>query len=449
MDTESKGKYRLYIETYGCQMNTNDSEVVLSIMQAHHYTQTTNMEEADLILINTCSIRENAETRIKGRLQVFRQLRNTKPALIIGLIGCMAERLKEQLFADHGVNLIVGPDAYRQLPRLIDKARNNQDAINVQLSLEENYEDIIPTRTDSNGVSAFISITRGCNNFCSYCVVPYTRGRERSRPMPSILNEARELIQRGYKEITLLGQNVNSYTWKDSFQTQIIQFPELITAVAELSPQVRIRFATSHPKDLSNALIDTIAAHPNICSSIHLPVQSGSSSVLQRMKRKYSREDYLDRVHAIRSKLPDCTISTDIISGFCDETEDEHAETLSLMKEVHFSQAFMFKYSNRAGTWAALHLEDNVPETTKTERLNSIIALQQALSKESNKLEVNSIQEVLVEGESKKSKQSLFGRTSRNKVVVFPRKQYKPGDYVQVRITDYTSATLLGDPVSD
>lgn len=438
--------YKLYIETYGCQMNVNDSEVVISILQNEHFSITRNITDADLILINTCSIRENAETRIKGRLQVFQQAKKKNPALIIGVIGCMAERLKEFLFTDNTVNLVVGPDAYRSLPQMIDNARNKQNAMNVQLAMEETYENIIPARTDKNGVSAFISITRGCNNYCSYCIVPYTRGKERSRNITSIVNEAKDLIERGYKEITLLGQNVNSYRWEE--KGKHTDFSDLTAIIAALSSRVRIRFATSHPKDLSDKLIQTIAGHHNICNAIHLPVQSGSSSVLQRMKRKYTQESYLERINTIREIIPDCAISTDVISGFCGETDEEHRDTLSLMQTVQFDHAFMFKYSERPGTEAAKNLKDDVPEQIKTARLNEIIKQQNKASEDSNKKELGTIQEVLIEGVSKRSEDKLFGRTQYNKAVVFPKKDFKAGDYAMVRISGYTSATLLGEAVN-
>lgn len=437
---------KVYIETYGCQMNVNDSEVVASVLRQKGFSITDKMEQADLILVNTCSIRDNAEQRIRGRLDVFRLQKKKNPNLIIGVLGCMAERLKETLLEEEKmVDLIAGPDAYRDLPNLINATLSGDKAANVILSQEETYADITPVRYDSNGVAAYISIMRGCNNFCSYCVVPYTRGRERSRNPQTIIGELNKLAAEGYREVTLLGQNVNSYHWDDN-GTQV-DFPGLMRLVAEAHPLVRIRFATSHPKDLSDELLHIIAAYPNLCKSIHLPAQSGSTRMLGVMNRKYTRESYLDRIAAIRRILPDCSISTDLIAGFCSETEADHQETLSLMREVQYDFAYMFQYSERPGTHAANHMKDDVDEATKGRRLSEIIELQNQLSAENKKTEIGKIREVLVEGVSKKSTEQLVGRTSQNNVVVFPRKDFKPGDYVQVRIVRCTSATLIGEIV--
>ena len=436
---------KLYIETYGCQMNVNDSEVVLSIMQDAGYRYTEHLDEADVILINTCSVRDNAEQRIFGRLREFKPYKQKKE-LLIGVIGCMAERLRERLIEqEHLVDIVAGPDAYRDLPRLVRQAGTGAKAVNVLLSQEETYADISPVRLDKNGVSAFISIMRGCNNMCSYCVVPYTRGAERSRNPQTILREARELFEAGYREVTLLGQNVNSYRWNESGTTT--DFAALLGAVAEIDPLLRVRFSTSHPKDLSDEVLHTMAAHPNLCRAIHLPAQSGSTRMLEIMNRKYTREWYLDRITAIRRILPDCAISTDLIAGFCTETEEDHRETLSLMEEVGYEFAFMFKYSERPGTKAARHMKDDVPEAVKTARLTQIIDLQNQLSLRSNKRDVGQVFEVLVEGTSKRSADQLFGRTSQNKVVVFDRKEHRIGEYAMVRITGCTSATLFGEAI--
>jgi tRNA-2-methylthio-N6-dimethylallyladenosine synthase len=435
-----------FIETYGCQMNVSDSEVVSAILIQNGYQLTQNITDADLILVNTCSIRENAEQRVRGRLDVFKQIKKKKPGLLVGVIGCMAERLKEQLIEEQQVvDLVVGPDAYRDIYNLVQLAGTGQKAINVLLSREETYADISPVRTDANHISAFVAIMRGCNNMCAYCVVPYTRGRERSRKPGTILREVNELIDKGYKEVTLIGQNVDSYHWKDETNGQEVHFHHLLEMVALLNPKLRVRFSTSHPKDMSDEVLLTMANYSNICKSIHLPAQSGSSRVLELMKRRYTREWYLDRIAAIRRIIPDCAISTDIIAGFCDETEDDHQQTLSLMREVNYDFAFMFKYSERPGTYAAKHLSDNVPEKIKTRRLNEIIALQNELSAQNKQSDVGQVVEVLAEGTSKKSKHELFGRSSQNKVVVFPALDIKPGDYVKVRITGCTSATLIGE----
>lgn len=435
----SSGDAKIYIETYGCQMNVGDSEVVVSIMKDHGFTYTDTITEADIVLINTCAIRDNAEQRIWGRLQELRAVKKGRPWMLIGVIGCMAERLKEQLIErEQIVDLVVGPDSYRDLPNLVRQAAHGQPAINVMLSREETYAEISPVRLDKNGVSAFVSIMRGCNNMCSYCVVPYTRGAERSRSWQTILAEVEELHKKGYREVTLLGQNVNSYLYQD------VTFADLLSKVAAISPQLRVRFATSHPKDLSDQVIETIAANANICRSIHLPAQSGDTRILELMNRRYTREWYIDRIAAIRRLIPDCSISTDLIAGFCTETEQEHQNTLSLMREVGYEFSYMFKYSERPNTKAARTMPDDISEEIKTRRLTEIINLQNELSLESNRRDVGCEFEVLVEGFSKRSDEKLFGRTSQNKVVVFPRASYKVGDYVRVRIVDCSSATLIG-----
>ena len=433
---------KLFIETYGCQMNAGDSEIVVSIMQEHGYRYTEQINEADIILINTCSIRDNAEQRIWGRLSAMRQLKKRKPSLIVGVIGCMAERLKEQLIEKGtGVDIVAGPDSYRSLPELARTAENGAKGINVELSKEETYAEIAPVRLDRNGVSAFIAIMRGCNNFCSYCVVPYTRGRERSRDCNTIVAEARILFENGYREVTLLGQNVNSYCFGE------VGFPELMAMVAEISPLLRVRFATSHPKDISDRLLEVMARYDNICKAIHLPAQSGSNVMLEKMNRKYTREWYLERIAAIRRYMPECAITTDLIAGFCGETLEDHQATLSLMREVGYAGAFMFKYSERPDTFSARHFADDIADEEKTRRLNEIIALQNQLSVESNEAEIGKIRQVLVEGTSKRSDEQLCGRTSQNKMVVFDRGDYKAGDYVTVKITGCSSATLFGTEV--
>ncbi len=440
---------KVFIETYGCQMNINDSEVVASILKSNGYEITDNIEDATIIFANTCSIRENAETRVWGRIDIFRQIKKQKPWVIVGILGCMAERLKDNLLNNEKlVDLVVGPDAYRELPILIRAAEGGQKGINVLLQREETYADISPVRLDKNGVSAFVSITRGCNNMCSYCVVPYVRGGERSRNPETIIREVQELIDDDYKEVTLLGQNVNSYKWKTD-KGQDINFSSLLEMVAKLNPKMRVRFSTSHPKDLSNEVLYTMAMYENICNHIHLPVQSGSTHMLKLMNRGYTREYYLSRVEAIRSILPDCSISTDLIAGFCSETEIDHDLTLSLMRKVEFDFAFMFKYSERPDTTAARKYSDDVPEEVKSRRLTEIIELQGKLSEESKKRDLGKEFEVLIEGESKKSGDEFFGRTSQNKVVVFPRENYKIGDYVSVLITDCTPATLLGKIINE
>ena len=423
-------------------MNAGDSEIVVSIMQEHGYRYTEDINEADIVLINTCSIRDNAEQRIWGRLSAMRQLKKRKPSLLVGIIGCMAERLKEQLIEKGtGVDIVAGPDSYRSLPELVRTAEDGSKGINVELSKEETYAEIAPVRLDRNGVSAFIAIMRGCNNYCAYCVVPYTRGIERSRDPQTIVAEARTLFENGYREVTLLGQNVNSYCFGE------VGFPELMAMVAQVSPLLRVRFATSHPKDISDRLLEVMARYENICKAIHLPAQSGSNEMLKKMNRKYTREWYLERIAAIRRYMPDCAITTDLISGFCGETLEDHEATLSLMREVGYASAFMFKYSERPGTFSARHFKDDIADDEKTRRLNEVIALQNQLSVESNEAEVGKIRQVLVEGESKRSAEQLCGRTSQNKMVVFDRGDHKAGDYVMVKITGCSSATLFGTEV--
>ncbi|MBC7124063.1 MAG: tRNA (N6-isopentenyl adenosine(37)-C2)-methylthiotransferase MiaB [Bacteroidales bacterium] len=450
--SDDSSRPKVYIETYGCQMNVNDSEVVASILIANGYAITSNINEADVILINTCSIRENAETRVFGRIDLFGQVKRSKPSVLVGVLGCMAERLKDQLLEEKKVvDLVVGPDAYRELPVLLRAAEDGQKGINVLLSREETYADISPVRLDKNGVSAFVSIMRGCNNMYSYCVVPYTRGAERSRDPHTIVREVQELVDAGYREVTLLGQNVNSYHWEEQkgLIKHKVNFSDLLEMVALVDPRLRVRFSTSHPKDLTNEVLYTMAMYENICNHIHLPVQSGSTRILQLMNRKYTREDYLDRIKAIRSIIPDCSISTDIITGFCTETELDHDMTLSIMREVGFDFAYMFKYSERPNTKAARQLKDDVPEEVKTRRLMEIIELQGKLSEQSKKSDLGKRFEVLIEGESKKSKDEFFGRTSQNKVVVFPKENHKIGDFVFVEITDCTPATLIGHIVEE
>ena len=436
---------RLYVETYGCQMNVGDSEILVSIMQDEGYRYTEDIAQADVILVNTCSIRDNAEQRIWGRLREFHRYKRARKGLVVGIVGCMAERLREELFErETVVDVVAGPDSYRELPRLVAAAAAGGHGVNVQLSQEETYGDIRPVRLDRNGVSAFISIMRGCNNFCSYCVVPYTRGRERSRDPQTILREAQELFSAGYREVTLLGQNVNSYRWKEG-TAEAVDFPALVERVAGISPLLRVRFATSHPKDLSDRLIEVMASYPNICRAGHLPAQSGSDRMLAAMNRKYTRTWYLERVAAIRRRMPDCAVTTDLIAGFCGETAEDHAQTLSLMREVGYDSAYMFKYSQRPGTLASRTMTDDVSEEVKTARLNEIIALQNELSTASNERDMGNVFEVLVEGLSRRSSEQLCGRTSQNKMVVFDRTgETAPGDYVRVRITGCTSATLFG-----
>ncbi len=435
-------KPKVYIETYGCQMNVNDSEVILSILQDAGYVLTENMNEADVILANTCSIRDNAEQRIWGRIDQFRLQKRNREGVVIGIVGCMAERLKDKLLEK--VDLVAGPDSYRSLPQLLKAITPETPQINVLLSHEETYADIAPVRLDKNGVSAFISIMRGCNNVCSYCVVPYTRGAERSRDPYTIVNEAKVLYENGYKEVTLLGQNVDSYFWKDADRPdRNVNFAQLLEMVAKISPELRVRFSTSHPKDISDEVIYTMAMYENICRHIHLPVQSGSSSMLEKMRRKYNREWYLERVAKIRSVIPDCGLTTDVIAGFSGETEQDHKDTLSLMEEVVFDSAFMFAYSERPGTLASKKYPDDIPYSLKTERLNEIIALQGRMSLKSNEKEIGKRLKVLVEGPSKKNQKELCGRASSNKMCVFPDMGEKAGDYCEVEVVSVTSATLI------
>jgi tRNA-2-methylthio-N6-dimethylallyladenosine synthase len=433
-----KRKPKIYIETYGCQMNVNDSEVVVSIMQNAGYSVTKDISDANLILVNTCSVRENAEQRVWGRLENFRQEKKKRPDVTVGVIGCMAERLKEMLLENNIVDIVVGPDAYRDLPNLVEKTESGQKGINVLLSREETYSDISPVRLDKTGVTAFISIMRGCNNVCAFCVVPYTRGAERSRNPETILRELNELSDNGYKEITLLGQNVDSYSWED------MTFANLLAMVAESVPGMRVRFSTSHPKDMTDKVLKTMAKYDNICNCIHLPVQSGSTAILQSMNRKYTREEYLQKIKTIREIIPDCAISTDIIAGFCGETQENHEDTISLMREVGYDSAYMFKYSERPNTKAARQFKDDVPEEEKIKRLTEIIDLQSELSLSSHKKEIGSVVEILVEDVSKRSENDLCGRTPQNKMVVFPKGNHKIGDLVKVKITDCSQATLKG-----
>ncbi|MBO4622061.1 MAG: tRNA (N6-isopentenyl adenosine(37)-C2)-methylthiotransferase MiaB [Paludibacteraceae bacterium] len=429
---------KYYIETYGCQMNVADSEVVAAIMQTAGYAPTESLEEADIVMLNTCSVRDNAEQKIITRLNVLHaDERKAGRRKILGIIGCMAERMGEELIREHGVQFVAGPDAYMDLPNLLAQCEQGLTAVNVQLSTTETYKEILPARI-GKAISGFVSIMRGCNNFCSYCVVPYTRGRERSRDVESILNEIRDLEARGYKEVTLLGQNVNSYHWED------LRFPDLLERVAE-NTTMRIRFTSSHPKDMSDETLEVISRHDNLCKFIHLPVQSGSNKILKLMNRKYTREWYLERIAAIRRILPMATIGTDVFCGFHDETEEDHQLTLSLMREAGFSTAFMFKYSERPGTFASKHLPDNVPEDVKIRRLNEIIALQNELSLESNKADIGKEYEILVEGYSKRSHEQLYGRTSQYKTVIIPREGHHIGELVKVRILSATSATLQGE----
>lgn len=435
---------QVFIETYGCQMNVNDSEVVLSLLQKGGYSLCDSLEKADLILVNTCSIRDNAEQRIWGRLDLFLQLKKKRNEIIVGVLGCMAERLKEDLLEHPAVDLVIGPDSYRDIVRLINLAKEGKKQINTILSHHETYSDLSPVRMDKNGVSAFISIMRGCNNMCSYCVVPYTRGAERSRDPESILREANELFNSGYKEISLLGQNVDSYKWVDpSNPTKTTNFAQLLELVALISPNLRVRFSTSHPKDMGNGVLYTMAMYPNICNHIHLPVQSGSNRMLEKMNRKYTVEGYMQRVNKIREILPDCAISTDIIAGFCSETEQEHKETLKLMQEVGYDSAFMFQYSMRPNTKAWRHFTDDVAPEEKTRRLNEIIELQNKLSLISNQKCIGKQYEVLIEGISKRSTEQLIGRTPQNKVCVFNGEGHNIGEYVTVEVESCTSATLL------
>lgn len=438
---------KLFIETYGCQMNVADSEVVASIMQMDGYSLTDKIEEADAIFVNTCSVRDNAEQKVYGRLRYFQSLRRKKHSLIVGVLGCMAERVKEELINVLHADLVVGPDAYLDLPNLVGAVERGEKAINVELSTRETYKDVIPLKLPGVHISGFVSIMRGCNNFCTYCIVPYTRGRERSRDVESILREIRDMRAKGFKEVTLLGQNVNSYAFDEGGKT--VTFPLLLARVAEEVPEMRIRFTTSHPKDMSDETLRVIAAYDNICKFIHLPAQSGSDRILRLMNRKYTRAWYLDRIAAIRRIIPDCGISTDLFCGFHSETEEDYQETLSLMREVGYDSAYLFKYSERPGTYAAKHLVDDVPEEEKIRRLQGMIDLQNRLSEESNRRDIGKVFEVLVEGFSKRSREQLFGRTSQNKVVIFDKKDYHVGQYVRVRIHEASSATLFGEPLEE
>lgn len=441
----SEKKY-FYIETYGCQMNFSDSEIIAAILREQDYHFTPYKEKADLVLVNTCSIRENAENRVKNRLKELGALKKKNKNLILGLMGCMAERLKISLFeSEKNLDIIAGPDSYRKLPELVSNAQKRHKSADTILSKTETYANIDPLRYGTGGVNAFISIMRGCENYCSYCVVPYTRGKERSRNPKTIIEEAKNLFEEGYREVTLLGQNVNSYKWDE--QGNDYNFTKLIAEIAKISKYLRVRFATSHPKDMTDELLYAIAENDNICSSIHLPVQSGSSKVLKLMNRKYTREDYLERIKAIKTIIPSCGISTDIITGFPGETWQDHQDTLSLMKHVGYDFAYMFKYSERPGTLAAKKFKDDVRDEVKTSRLQEIISLQQELSNNSNKKDVGKVFHVLVEGTSKRSEDQFTGRTSTNKVIVFPRKNFSKGDYADVKVISYTAATLLGEAI--
>lgn len=445
--TAANEEKKLFIETYGCQMNVADSEVVASIMKMDGYTLTDKIEDADAVFVNTCSVRDNAEQKVYGRLQYFQSLKRKKKSLIVGVLGCMAERVKEELINVHHADLVVGPDSYMDLPNLVGAVEHGEKAINVELSTQETYKDVMPLKLGGAHISGFVSIMRGCNNFCTYCIVPYTRGRERSRSPHSILSEVIDLQRRGYKEVTLLGQNVNSYLFKDTVNE--VDFPTLLAMVARTVPGMRIRFATSHPKDMSDKTLETIAQWPNLCKAIHLPVQSGSNSVLKDMNRKYTREWYLDRVAAIRRIIPDCGISTDVFVGFHNESEEDYQQTLDLMRQVGFDLAYMFKYSERPGTKASKSLPDNIDEVTKGRRLQELIDLQTGWSLESNRRDIGKTFEVLVEGISKKKANEMFGRSSQNKVIVFPAKDILVGSFVQVKVKDCTSATLIGELVQD
>lgn len=444
---QALGEKSLYIETYGCQMNVADSEVVASIMHMDGYHLVEHPEDADAIFINTCSVRDNAEQKVLGRIEYYNSIRKKrKQNLTLGILGCMAERVKDELIDKHGVDLVVGPDSYLDLPNLVGAVERGERAINVQLSTQETYKDVVPLKLGGVHISGFVSIMRGCNNFCSYCIVPYTRGRERSRELNSILREVKDLEAKNYREVTLLGQNVNSYKYKAP-SGEIYDFGDLLAAVAEAVPNMRIRFTSPHPKDMDDKAISTMAKYPNICKHIHLPAQSGSNKVLKFMKRNYTRQWYLNRVAAIRAVMPECAISSDLFCGFHGEDEEDFQETLQLMREVGYSTSFMFKYSERPGTYAAKHLEDNVPEETKLRRLTEMINLQNELSLQSNLADIGKTVEVLVEGFSKRSREQLFGRTQQNKVVVFDKQGYRVGQFVQVVVESASSATLIGKPV--
>lgn len=454
----NKKHKKFFLETYGCQMNFSDSEIVTSLLLESGYANTSLPEEADIILMNTCAIRENAEQKVRVRLTEFRSLKRCNPSLIVGVLGCMAERLKDKFIEEEKlVDIVVGPDAYRAIPSLIEEVEGGQKAVNVLLSREETYADINPVRLGGNGITAFISITRGCDNMCSFCVVPFTRGRERSRNPETIVNEARALFENGYREVTLLGQNVDSYLWyggglKKDFTTaseeqkqHAVNFAGLLKMVAHVNPLLRVRFSTSNPQDMTDEVLHVMAQHENICRCVHLPMQSGNSRVLKQMNRGYDRDKYIERIEAIKRIIPGCAITTDIISGFCTETEEEHRDTLSMIEIARYDQAYTFKYSERPGTLAARKYEDDVPEEVKSRRLAEIIELQRKQSLEGNQRDVGKVHEVLVEGVSKRSAEYLFGRNSQNKVIVFPKGEYKPGDYVKVRAVDCTSGTLIGE----
>ncbi|KAB7730203.1 tRNA (N6-isopentenyl adenosine(37)-C2)-methylthiotransferase MiaB [Rudanella paleaurantiibacter] len=445
-----EGKKRLYIESYGCQMNFSDSEIVAAVMRNAGFATTSSADEADLIFLNTCAIRDNAEQKVRNRLKQLNTLKKKKPELMVGMLGCMAERLKTKLLEEEQiVDIVAGPDAYRDIPKLVEEAETGQKAVNVFLSREETYADIAPIRLNSNGVTAFISIMRGCDNMCSFCVVPFTRGRERSRDPHSIVREAEQLFNDGYREVTLLGQNVDSYKWESENGEERVNFAHLLERVALVNPDLRVRFSTSHPKDITDEVLYTMAKYDNICNYIHLPAQSGNSRILKLMNRTYDREWYLGKIDRIRAILgDDCGISHDMISGFCSETEEEHQDSLTLMEYARFDYGYMFAYSERPGTLAAKKYADDVPEDVKKRRLNEIIALQQRMSLERNQRHIGKVQRVLVEGTSKRSEDDLFGRNDQNKVVVFPRGSHQKGDYVNVRVTDCTAATLLGQVVN-
>jgi len=444
---ETQGGRKFYIESYGCQMNFSDSEIVASILGDAGYSATRNLEESDLILINTCSIREKAEDTVRKRLRVFALIKKQRPGVMVGVLGCMAERLKKKFLEEEKlVDLVVGPDAYRDLPNLIGGAEDGNRMVNVLLSREETYADVNPVRLESNGITAFISIMRGCDNMCSFCVVPFTRGRERSRDAFSILAEANGLFENGYKEVTLLGQNVDSYKWENPENGELVNFAGLLDMVAQIHPDLRIRFSTSHPKDMSDEVLHTMARHENICKYIHLPVQSGNSRILEMMNRTYDRSWYEQRIDAIRRIMPDCTVSSDIITGFCSETEEEHQDTLSIVEWANFSMSYMFFYSERPGTLAARKYPDDIPEAVKKRRLSEIIRVQSAVSLRHNQNDIGKTFKVLIEGDSRKSNLDFCGRNTQNKMVVFPKKDgLKPGDYAWVKIRDVTSATLLGE----
>ena len=439
-----QGTKKMYLESYGCQMNFSDSEIVASIMAENGYSSTSNLQEADVVFINTCSIRENAEQKVRGRLDVFRMAKKQKPEMVIGVLGCMAERMKAKLLDEEKVvDLVIGPDAYKDLPNLLDQVESGQKAVNVILSREETYADVTPVRLGGNGVLAFVTIMRGCDNMCSFCVVPFTRGRERSRDAHSIVSECRDLFEKGYKEVTLLGQNVDSYHWSN--EEENVNFAQLLERVALISPLLRVRFSTSHPKDITDEVLETMAKYENICKCIHLPVQSGSTTCLERMNRTYSREWYMNRVEAIRRIIPECAITSDVIAGFCGETEEEHADTLSMLDYVKYDMSYMFKYSERPGTFAARKYKDDVDEEVKSRRLDEIIAKQSGYALERNKEAVGQTQKILVEGFAKKGPHQQCGRNSQNKMVVFPTQDHvQPGDYVMVKMDDCSQATLFG-----